>query len=243
MNSAEAAVLAWFTDVEPPVGLGSLDAKSLASAIAVVWPEWMAKMHKATNALIDDYYRKIVDKEIGEIHMNRELMFESIAYKRSLARIREDLSVIYATNKSDLETKIKQTIKREKYYNKLRIEALVRRISMIVQHVNMRAADPRSDFDGGALWIMDMDKKTHTEDCLAMQGKVWSWSVLRFVNPANRHPGCGCHLEPNFEATPIITAPDEAPPGWDMGPVQAKPMTQVQFEKSTWNSLYRSQFS
>jgi hypothetical protein len=48
--------------------------------------------------------------------------------------------------------------------------------------------------ESGAYWLMDKGLKSHTTDCLAMEGRVWPWTVLDVVNPANRHPGCGCKL-------------------------------------------------
>ena len=46
----------------------------------------------------------------------------------------------------------------------------------------------------GAYWLIDWSKRTHTADCLAMEGRYWSWDVLGKINPANRHAGCGCRL-------------------------------------------------
>jgi hypothetical protein len=54
--------------------------------------------------------------------------------------------------------------------------------------------------ESGAYWLLDHGLKTHTPDCLAMEGRVWNWSVLEKINPANRHPGCGCRLIPITEA-------------------------------------------
>lgn len=48
--------------------------------------------------------------------------------------------------------------------------------------------------EDGAYWLLDPNRRTHTTDCLAMEGRIWPWSVLERINPANRHPGCGCKL-------------------------------------------------
>lgn len=47
----------------------------------------------------------------------------------------------------------------------------------------------------GGYWELG-NRKEHTADCLFMAGKNWSWKTLGVVNPANRHPGCGCTIKP-----------------------------------------------
>lgn len=242
MNAAEASILAWFTDREPPVGLGAVDPQQLVSALVVIWPEWMSRLHHTTNAIIEKKYKKIKDVNFGNLHMNRELLMEDLAYRRSLNRIRDDLAGA-KWSKTEIEQAIRKIIKRERYYSELRINALVHRVDSLVEYANLRSSDSRSDFEGGAEWVLDPAKKTHTEDCLAMAGKVWSWSVLRFVNPANRHPGCGCHLKPNFDREPLQEAPPEALPSWDMGPVSPKNMLSRDYTAPSFSTLHRSQYT
>jgi hypothetical protein len=149
-----------------------------------------------------------------------------------------------------MRDRVRAIIQRERHYSKLRIEALVKRIDGIVEYTNLRMADPRSDYQGGALWVLDDSKETHTADCLAMAGKVWSWAVLRLVNPANRHPGCGCHLEkdPSLthgvskQAAPIGVLPPVVETSWDMGVIAPRPMVDVQFSAPTFHDLHRSIF-
>ena len=251
MTSAEASVLAWFTGTEPPVGMGDFDTEELIRSLVVVWPEWMSKVHKATNAIIDSHYAKIRDSENADTHLARELVFEDLAYRRSLIRIRKDVNQFKDLDRNQMRERVQKVIHRERYYSKLRVNALVKRLDGIIEYIKLRSQDPRSDFGGGALWVLDPTKKTHTEDCLAMAGKVWSWNVLRLVNPANRHPGCGCHLEPDpslihgvsGQTAPIGILPAVADISWDMGPVSPRPMTDVQFQRPSYRDLYRSQIS
>jgi len=250
VTSAEASVLAWFTGTEPPVGMGDFETDELIRSLIVVWPEWMSRMHKATNAIITDHYKKIRDSEFADMHISRELVFEDIAYRRSLDRIKADVQQFKDFDRNDLRVRIQKIIQRERYYSQLRVKALVRRLDGIVQYIKLRTQDPRSDFSGGALWVIDPTKKTHTDDCVVMAGKVWSWNILRLVNPANRHPGCGCHLEPDpslvhgvaAQTAPIGILPPIVDTSWDMGPVSPRPMTDVQFRPPSYKDLYRSQF-
>lgn len=57
------------------------------------------------------------------------------------------------------------------------------------------------DSPRGGYWLLG-PRKTHTPDCIAMSGKNWSWKTLRKINPANRHPGCGCSVLPWRENAP-----------------------------------------
>jgi hypothetical protein len=53
----------------------------------------------------------------------------------------------------------------------------------------------------GGYWELG-NRKNHTADCLFMAGKNWSWKTLAVVNPANRHPGCGCTIKPWRDGKP-----------------------------------------
>ena len=228
--------------------MGDFDTDELIRSLVVVWPEWMSKMHNATNAIITNSYKNIQDSEFADLHISRELVFEDMAYRRSLNRIRNDIQQFKNWKKNEMRERIRKVIQRERYYSRLRMKALVRRLDGIVEYTKLRSDDPRSDFEGGALWVIDPTKETHTDDCLAMAGKVWSWNVLRLVNPANRHPGCGCHLEPDpslvhgvsGQAASIGVLPPIVEPSWDMGPVRSRPMVDVQFSPPNFRELYRS---
>jgi hypothetical protein len=52
----------------------------------------------------------------------------------------------------------------------------------------------------GAVWELNPGLREHTADCWAMAGKFWGWDVLDRINPANRHPGCGCKLKSRSSA-------------------------------------------
>lgn len=230
--------------------MGDFDTEDLVRSLILVWPEWMSKMHKATNAIITDHYKKIRDSEFADMHISRELYFEDLAYRRSLNRIRDDVRGFKDMDKSQIRDRIRKIIQRERYYSQLRVKALVKRLDGIAEYLRLRTNDPRSDFAGGALWVIDPTKETHTDDCVAMAGKVWSWNILRLVNPANRHPGCGCHLEADpslihgveAQTAPVGILPPIVEPSWDMGPVRARPMADVQFIAPNYNDLFRSQF-
>jgi hypothetical protein len=230
--------------------MGDFDTDELIRSLIVVWPEWMSKVHKATNAIIDNHYKKILQSEFADMHISRELVFEDIAYRRSLERIKADVRQFKYMDKFEMRERIRKVIRRERYYAKLRVDALVKRLDGITEYIKLRSQDPRSDFQGGALWVIDPTKQTHTDDCVAMAGRVWSWNVLRLVNPANRHPGCGCHLEPDpslvhgvtGQTAPIGILPPVVDISWDMGPISPRPMTDVQFRPPSYRDLYRSQF-
>ena len=250
MTSAEAAVLAWFTGNEPPVGMGEHKTDDLIKALVVVWPRWMFKIHNVTNTIIDDHYKAMKSVESADMHMSREQLFESLAFRRSLSRIKADIAKFKNYDKVQIRDRIRQVVGRERYYSRLRVDALAKRIDGIAEYTNLRIADPRSDYAGGALWVLDPTKETHTDDCLAMAGRVWSWATLRLVNPANRHPGCGCHLkkDPSLthgvskQAAPIGVLPPMVVPSWDMGALMPRPMTDVKFAAPNFHDLHRSTF-
>lgn len=243
-NVAEAAVMAWLVDgFEPPAAAHSTSVQDLARAIAIIWPEYVRKIRRASESVIDNNMQRITDPDIRRMHIEREYQFEDLSYTRAISRMSSDLRIAKVFNDKNLEQRIQEIVQREKNYNKLRLRATVRRTARIAEHFEMRSDDPRNDWEGGALWLMDPTKKEHTLDCLAMEGETWAWSVLRWINPANRHAGCGCKLVPD-DSSPRITRPPNAPQGFDMGAIQpskAKTMHSAlatDNNTNTWNSLW-----
>jgi len=228
--------------------MGEAKTKDLIRALVVVWPKWMARIHAASTALINAQYGENLDDYSASAHKSRELLFEDAAYRNSLGRIQRDIVQLKSMDKIRLRDRIRDIVHRERYYNKLRLEALSRRLNGVFDHHKLRSEDPRSDYSGGALWVMDYSKETHTNDCVAMAGKVWSWAVLRYVNPTNRHPGCGCSLAPDpslvhgvsGQAMPISILPAVAEPSWDMGLITPKPMIDIEYNPASFFSLHRS---
>jgi len=249
VTSAEASVLAWFSGVDPPIGLDDFDNEKLVQALMVIWPEYMGKMHNASIAIIDNKSKLMQEPNFANRQMSREYKFETIAYKRSMIRIRRDLKAIMNTDKNEIKARISQIIKREKRFSNLRMASMIKRLDDSIQYENLRLDDPRTDFAGGALWQLDESKETHTADCLIMAGKVWSWNVLRYVNPANRHAGCGCTLkkDPSLvhglesqSNSPIGVVPQGVEVGWDMGTLPARPMPDVKYQVPSFNDIFRS---
>lgn len=79
--------------------------------------------------------------------------------------------------------------KERKYYQQHRDESN-RRSSEARNMDNVKKTSER-----GGYWELG-NRREHTADCLFMAGKNWSWETLAVVNPANRHPGCGCTVKP-----------------------------------------------
>lgn len=79
-------------------------------------------------------------------------------------------------------------MRRERRYLEMHIAAATRRMRC---DADMARLQERGE--PGAVWVLGK-RQTHTPDCVAMAGRFWTWDVLREVNPANRHAGCGCAL-------------------------------------------------
>jgi hypothetical protein len=71
----------------------------------------------------------------------------------------------------------------------VRMRAAQQRVYERVQEQRLQQVSPE-----GAYWMIDPSRKTHTPDCLAMNGHAWSWKVLSIIRPSNRHFGCQCQL-------------------------------------------------
>ena len=243
-NAAEAAVMAWLVDgFEPPMSAEQATTADLAQALAVIWPEYVRKIRRASESVIDNNMQRITDPDIRRMHLEREYQFEDLSYRRAIERMSGDLRVARVLNSDNMAQRIQEIVQREKNYNKLRLRATVRRTARIAEHFEMRSEDMRNDWEGGALWLMDPTKKEHTLDCLAMEGETWAWGVLRWINPANRHAGCGCKLIPDSNE-PRITRPPTAPQGFDMGAIQPAKATTMHTalandsKTNTWSNLW-----
>lgn len=131
--------------------------------------------------------------EMIEELFEREAIYERIFVERSTRRIVADLerSKLDGDTPEQRRTVLEGAIARELRFERMRQLAVRHRIMAGVSEARVRAISPE-----GAYWRMDPTKKTHTADCLAMNGKAWSWSVLAVIRPSNRHHQCGCVLIP-----------------------------------------------
>ena len=91
--------------------------------------------------------------------------------------------------KDALAARMVETVIRERTYSKMRTDAVARRLDLRVEEDGVRRSSPE-----GAYWVLDLTRRTHTKDCLAMANRAWSWRVLTVIRPSNRHLGCGCRL-------------------------------------------------
>lgn len=85
--------------------------------------------------------------------------------------------------------KARTALSLEQHYFKRHLSEAAWRMARTAEMIRLKEAG-----EPGAYWLMDSGLQSHTADCLAMESRVWPWSVLDVVNPANRHPGCGCKL-------------------------------------------------
>ena len=85
--------------------------------------------------------------------------------------------------------KARSALSLEQHYFKRHLSEAAWRMARTAEMIRLKEAG-----EPGAYWLMDSGLASHTDDCLAMEGRVWPWAVLDLVNPANRHPGCGCKL-------------------------------------------------
>lgn len=200
-------------DVEPPPAPVSLDA------IGTLWKSFMSSItglhHRRLRALAGELTPDLLD-----LHRQRERDFHQIFLTRSQARIIRDIDLAMALPVDQQLPRLRELVAREKHYCRLHLMAFERRMHRLIEHVSLRMDDPRDDFEGGAHWQLDWSKATHTEDCLIMQGKTWSWQVLRLINPTNRHAFCGCSLEASL-VPPMNEIPAGVPTGFDIGEIRA----------------------
>ncbi len=125
----------------------------------------------------------------------REAMLDATFTRNMRTRVRTGLRRIY----SDPTVSGEQRARRIKVLESNERRYLVQHIAAASQRMVHEATWSRLVESGAefAYWLMDFTKRTHTPDCLAMEGKVWPMSVLdprTGVNPSNRHAGCGCRL-------------------------------------------------
>src|SRR4051812_5245268 len=106
-----------------------------------------------------------------------------------LRRARQRLAAINRLPPTRRRDRARKLIDREMTYLGQHIEQATRRITRDVEFFELR--------DSGAThayWVLDPRLRNHTTDCRVMEGHVWPMSVLKVVNPSNRHAGCGCRL-------------------------------------------------
>jgi hypothetical protein len=122
--------------------------------------------------------------------LDREIQYELDFARRSAKRIVRSMEKA-SERGDDLDDAFREALSREARFERMRQAAVQRRITLRIQEEWVRSLSPE-----GAYWVIDPTKKTHTADCIAMAGKVWSWSVLAIIRPSNRHNLCGCTLIP-----------------------------------------------
>jgi 2'-5' RNA ligase len=105
--------------------------------------------------------------------------------RSNMRRIGSDRTI----DDGERQRRLRKLLATERRYLMLHIASSSNRLERTAELERLRETT-----DAGAYWHMDPTKKTHTADCVAMEGRVWPWRVLERVNPANRHPGCGCRL-------------------------------------------------
>lgn len=122
-----------------------------------------------------------------------EIRWERIFVRRSSGRIAADLrrAARKGLSGQQLDDVLENALDRERRFNMMRQQAAERRLTLRIEEASVQSVSPQ-----GAYWVMDPSKRTHTQDCMAMAGHLWSWEVLRYIRPSNRHAQCGCHLLP-----------------------------------------------
>lgn len=125
--------------------------------------------------------------------IEEELRWEETFVRRSARRIGKSLDDAVKRNVSDEELQriYRKALDRERRFNMMRQQAANRRLTLRIEEAQVQAISPE-----GAYWLIDPALRTHTSDCLAMAGKLWSWEILRRIRPSNRHAQCGCRLLP-----------------------------------------------
>jgi len=153
--------------------------------------------------------------ELFELHWGRESSWHAEFMARSYERLRQDLDTPVTPQR------LEQIVARERYWGGLHFLAAARRARAITAHYQLRITDPRSDVEGGAIWRISPLKRTHTADCLAANGRAFTWRILRFYNPANRHPECGCTLHGTLGVRVRLEdrPPEGMAPGFDIGEI------------------------
>ena len=199
------------------------DRNTLVRALMLLlrkhWRVWMAEQSRAVHRLIVEEFASLnIKQHFKKQHIAREMEFERLMRLNSLDRIQENFQALSNIPISEWTARIRMIIAKERHYDDLHIKAMERRLRLSKQHLLLRLTDGRSDLDGGALWVLDRTKKEHTVDCSIMAGNVWSWAILRYINPANRHLGCGCQLrKASRNIMPRNYFPVGVDTGWDMG--------------------------
>lgn len=185
------------------------------------WHVWVATQNEIIRqAIIRDFNKDLdeLNTRIKQLHIDRELAFEDAYRQRSFVRMQDAIMDLKDVKLESWPAQVRHVLAQEKHFEKLHVQATKRRIRLTKEYIKLRMVDPRSETEGGALWKLDKSKKTHTPDCLVMAEHVWSWAVLRYIHPANRHMGCGCTLhKANFSVTPRNYFPAGVPTGWDIG--------------------------
>lgn len=119
------------------------------------------------------------------------------AYARNMrARMRRGVSAIFADptlTEAERGARIEGLARLERSYLERHISAAGRRMAKEAELERLL------EREAGGVWVLGRTK-VHTPDCLAMAGRWWPESVLRKINPANRHNGCDCSVVSEAQA-------------------------------------------
>jgi hypothetical protein len=142
---------------------------------------------QALKALHPDLHGDRLYEAVGREEFRDFNFYEAMRTRiaRGIARIDQDATL----SRTERWERLDKLEAQERRYLEQHIEMASWRMAREEEMAQVQRASPE-----GGFWLLDESKKTHTEDCLAMEGRVWSWDTLREVNPANRHPGCGCRI-------------------------------------------------
>lgn len=156
---------------------------------------------------------------------SREAEFRRRAEKRVRIGLRLALR---APDPSARSAAVDAVLRREQQYARQRATASAERLFAAVEREALRRESPR-----GAFWELGPTAE-HTPDCLAMQGKLWSWEILDKLHPP-MHVGCKCRLRSYGEALAagLLRAPGALPTPEEARKLAAPIVSFIEKERAT----------
>jgi hypothetical protein len=140
---------------------------------------WLLRTFK--DAPVGDAQRAAADENEREYAFQQKAM---VRFKAAMAR------ALTETDPKTRNDKVKKAIAAEHRYAAMRQNEMGRRAVAAVDRAALRRESPQ-----GGFWKLDLTKKTHTPECVAMAGKLWPWEALdRFSFWPPLGGGCGCSL-------------------------------------------------
>lgn len=126
--------------------------------------------------------------------LTEEAKREVVFRKRVEQRVRDGMKLATAAkDPSARAAAIQGVLVRERRFAEQRTRASGERVLAAAEFQELRRLSPQ-----GAYWSLGA-RRTHTADCIAMNGRFWPWEVLVVVHPL-LHTGCGCFLRSFGEA-------------------------------------------